>query len=268
MILYNLDEEFLKAQSDEWILNLYEFLNGQSALRDRLEDLALIRLLKDGTHVTARSNDQPLAFLPGPIETAFPTVRAAVCASDEAMKFLQSLGLTEPDLVDDVVRNVLPKYGTESVDVADADYEADISRILSAFGTDSEIQHEKLVKALGNSCFIKAVDCGGAKIWAKPGDGYLATERLKNLFSSVSGVLLVDDSYACLKGEDIREMLEACGAIPYLRLRSDYSLSRAPRSPECSYPMSPYIRTTKSKTSTDWINRPEWRWRRKRFSLS
>ncbi len=52
---------------------------------------------------------------------------------------------------------------------------------------------------------------GGTKELSKPGDVYLATERLKELFAGVAGIRLVDDSYSCLKGERIRELLEACG---------------------------------------------------------
>jgi hypothetical protein len=216
-VLPKLSKSFLETQSDEWISRLYEFLNGQPSLRRRLDDLPLIRLA-DGTHVFARSNGQPQAFLPGQIETGFPTVHRAVCVTDGARTFLQSLGLTEPDPVDDVVRNVLPKYGEGEVDVDEQNYEADTRRILTAFDTDSKNHREKLLKALRDSFFVKAADSGsGAKKWAKPGAVYLATERLKELFEGVTGVLLVDDSYPCLKGEDVRKLLDACGATRYLQ---------------------------------------------------
>jgi hypothetical protein len=215
--LPRLNKTFLEAQPDEWVSRLYEFLNGQPSLRRRLDDLPLIRL-EDGMHVASHSNGQPQAFLPSEIETGFPTVRRAVCSADGAREFLQSLGLTEPDPVDDVVWNVLPKYSASEVDVGDAGYEADMHRILTAFGTDSKTQRENLLKALRESFFVKAVDAGGgAKRWAKPDDVYLATERLKELFASVSGALLVDDGYKCLRGEEVRELLEACGAARYLK---------------------------------------------------
>lgn len=216
-ILPKLDKQFLEAQSDAWIVKLYEFLNGQTALRFRLYNLPLIRL-EDGTHLVARLNGQPQAFLPGSIKTGFPTVRTTVCATDLAREFLRSLGLTEPDPVDDVVRNVLPKYQKDEVAVGDAEYETDIGRMLSAFATDSKGQREKLVEALRNAAFVRAVNSGNLrKCFSKPGEVYLATERLKELFGGVDGVFLVDDSYPCLRGEDVRELLEACGVTRYLR---------------------------------------------------
>jgi hypothetical protein len=213
-IISRLDKEFLQSQPDDWIVHLYHFLNGQPALRGRLSKLPLVRL-EDGSHVPPEVNGQPQAFLPGPIKTGFPTARASVCATDGAREFLRSLGLTEPDPVDDVVRNVLPKY---KVVVSDADYETDIRRILTAFSTDSKGQREKLIAALRKATFMRSVDTGdGSKRISQPGQLCLATERLKELFRGVRHVLLVDDTYACLRGEDVRELLESCGAVRYLR---------------------------------------------------
>jgi len=226
-ILPKLERAFLEAQSDHWILSLYEFLGRQPALIRRLDNVPLIRL-EDGNHVTVRQNGQSQAFLPGAVRTGFPTVRRFVCSTDEARTFLQSIGLTEPDPVDDVVRNVLPKYTSEeeAIDVSDQDYEADINRILKAFATDSKVQREKLVTALRESSFVMVVDAGSRRKYISPPGGlYLASERLKKLFDGVSDVLLVDDSYSCLRGEDMRELLETCGAVRYLRPEDDSSLS-------------------------------------------
>ncbi|OGA51043.1 MAG: hypothetical protein A3F74_13075 [Betaproteobacteria bacterium RIFCSPLOWO2_12_FULL_62_58] len=217
VILPKLDAAFLEAQSDEWVRRLYEFLSGQPALRPRAATLALIRLV-DGKHVRTHANGQPQAFLPGAIETGFPTVRAAVCSTEAARVFLRALGLTEPDLVDDVVWNVLPKYRKEDVKIGDTTYEADIHRILAAFATDSKGQRERLLAALRETAFVMTVNAAdGSKQVSKPSGLYLATERLKELFEGVAGVLLVDDAYPCLRGEDVRELLEACGMTRYLQ---------------------------------------------------
>ncbi len=225
-IIPRLDKPFLQGQPDAWILDLYQFLNGQPTLRRRLEGLPLIRL-EDGSHVLARADGQPQAFLPSTITTGFPTVRASVCVTEIAIEFLRSLGLTEPDPVDDVVHNVSPKYRMDDVDISDTDYEADIRRILAAFATDSKGQREKLMTALRDTAFVKAIHAGdGSKCMSTPAIAYLATERLKELFADVADVLLVDDSYACLRGEDTRELLEACGATRYLQtIRVDANLS-------------------------------------------
>jgi len=217
-IIPRLNLGFLEAQTDDWILKLYEFLNGQGAtLRRSLEAAPLIRLV-DGSHVTAREGGKAQAFLPSSFETGFPTVRSSVSATNEAREFLISLGITEPDPVDDVVWNVLPTYQREEIDEDESLYSRDIGRILAAYQSDSKLQREKLVAALRITPFVMVLDAGdGTRYVARPGEIYLATDRLKKLFSGVSNVIIVDDSYECLRGEPMRELLEACGALRYPR---------------------------------------------------
>lgn len=213
----SLTKSFLETQADEWVLRLYEFLSGQEkALRRHLDTVPLIRL-DDGTHVVARENGKAKAFLPSAIATSFPTMRRAVCATPEVRLFLSSLGITEPDPVDDVIWNLLPKYQQEEVDVGDDAYAADIERIRAAFSSDSTAQKEKLRSALRDTTFVMVVDTGDGKAYvAKPGEVYIATDRLQQLFAGVPDILIVDNEYDCLRGEDIRDMLGSCGASRYL----------------------------------------------------
>ena len=211
-----LTRAFLEAQTDDWVRRLYEFLSGQeAALRRSLDKVPLIRL-DDGTHVVARENGAAKAFLPSTIKTGFPTIRPAVCASVDARSFLIALGITEPDQVDDVVLNLLPKYQQSKVSLDD--YAADIERIRQAFKTDSAAQREKLRQALRATSFVVVAGTGDGKRYvAKPGGVYIATDRLKQLFAGVPRVHIVDDGYDCLRGEEMRELLEACGALRYPR---------------------------------------------------
>lgn len=232
LILPRLTRQFLEAQPDEWILKLYEFLAGQPSLmrQGRVSSIPLVRV-EGGAHVVAKSNGQPQAFLPSDIRTDFPTVPRSVCNTAKALEFLKALGLSEPDAVDDVVRNVIPKYMRDTVEADGEDYEADLKRILNGFGTQHRGQRDKLIAALKEASFVMSVDAGdGSQHMSRPDEVYLATERLKELFAGVAGVMLVDDSYSCLKGEDVRELLEACGAVRYLRPMPDDTLSREERS--------------------------------------
>lgn len=217
-ILPRLSKSFLEAQSDEWTIRLYEFLKERQALLRRVHDVALVRLA-DGTHVIAMDGSgKPQAFLPSSIETGFPTVKESVCCTGAATELLRILGLREPDPVDDVILNVLPKYRRDAVQADDQSYAADFQRITTAFRSDSTSQRSRLVEALRESQVVKAVDgCGGKTVMAKPGAVYVATERLRALFDGVPGVLLVDDSHECLRGEAVRDLLVACGTSRYLR---------------------------------------------------
>jgi hypothetical protein len=215
-LLPKLSAAFLEAEPDEWVSRLYEFLGDQKALHFRARELPLVRL-DDGRHVQPRSGGQPQAFLPGAVATGFPTVRPTVCNTEGSRAFLQALGLTEPDLVDDVIVNVLPRYSAVDVACDAATYGADIERMLRAYRTDSDSRRSRLVAALREASFVVSREQrGNAPRMAKPGEVYLATERLTRLFAGVEGVLIVDDGHACLKGEDVRTLLVACGGHRYL----------------------------------------------------
>lgn len=211
-----LTKSFLESQTDEWIASVYEFLKDQSAIRPLMANTPIVRLV-DGTHVTAKTDGQPNAFLPTGEETGFPTVKPSVCISEAATEFLTSLGLHAPDPVDAVIRKTLPKY-QEDGEIDVSNYEEDIARILSAFSTDSASKRSLLTNELRKSHFVMAISTGnGGDYLERPGRIYVATDRLVKLFDGVEDVSIVDNNYDCLRGEEVRELLEACGALRYPR---------------------------------------------------
>jgi len=215
-IVPKLNAPFLEAQPDKWVRRLYEFLADQKALLWRAKDLPLIRLT-DGKHVRAQVDGRPQAYLPGNVTTEFPTVRDVVCNSEGARGFLMALGVAEPDLVDDVITNVLPRYLVETVQVSEQIYATDVERMLHAQATDSDSRRSRLLDALRNARFVAAREQHtNLPRMARPGDVYLATERLAELFAGVKGVLIVDNQHSCLRGEDVRTLLVACGSRRYL----------------------------------------------------
>lgn len=211
-----LDQSFLEKQPDEWIERLYEFLNGRgSYFLSRLRNVPLIRL-EDGSHIIFSKN-RPQVYLPSADNTDYPTVRRNVCRSEGALDFLESLGLTYPDPVDDVITNVLSKYRQASPEVTDDEYHSDIERLFAAYNTDSTSRRNKLETELKKVRFIIAVDtCTGIRQFARPDEVYQATQRLKDLFDGVHGVLIVDDTIDCLHNESICSLLEKTGAARYL----------------------------------------------------
>jgi len=133
--------------------------------------------------------------------------------------------------VDDVIWNVLPKYRADEVDVSDTDYDTDIRRTLTAFATDSKGQREKLLGALRETPFVMTVDTGRTNEYvSKPGEVYLATDRLKELFAGVPDVMRVDDRLrACVvrrarTARSLRSVAGTCG-----RSKTPHSLGKSGR---------------------------------------
>lgn len=219
-IIRQLDKAFLEQQPDEWIRSLYEFLNDQSALRKQrwFAGLPLVRL-EDGTQVAPGAGDPPRAYLPASALTDFPTVRHSVCGSKDSLDFLNSLGLREPDQVDDVRMNILPAYRAEHASVDDQRYERDIRRIASAYKAVDGDRRDQLVGALRQAKFVRVIDAGsGESIFANPRQTYMPTDTLRSLFRDLEGVFFVDESVATLQGEDAKRLLIACSVRDRLRV--------------------------------------------------
>lgn len=212
-LLPRLSGEFLEMQPNQWIVRLYEYLNKVPAVAERLRKLPLVRL-ENGRHVPAFVHGMPQAFFPSDIQTGFPTIRRDVCRSQEAVRFLQWLGLTSPDPVDDVIRNLLPSYKHGQADRAR--YRADVARIIRAFKTDSSAQRAKLLSALESTRFVLARDMKTGEVDLKaPREVYIATGRLRQLYDGIEGIWLTEEDPA-LRGESIRDLLEACHATRYI----------------------------------------------------
>ena len=225
-LIQKLTKAFLEEQTDQWTERLYEFLNGRQGINKfSMRNVPLVRL-DDGAHTVALIDGQPQAYLPTENETDFPTVHNNVCQSDEAIEFLKFMGIREPDLVDDIIENVLPRYISTHVRVSNSKYQSDIKRILDAYKTDSREQRDRLLSELRKARFLAATDSNGATQFVQPTQAYQATDALKNLFAEVPGVLFVDNSRDYLRGERIRDLLRAVGTPEYLvRVKTDPSLS-------------------------------------------
>ena len=212
-----LDAPFLERQSNDWVRRLYEFMNVQKDIHWQAKDEWPLMRLSDGQHTVAYIDGMTQAYLPGKGETNFPTIHRETCSTDGSRQFLEAIGLSTPDPVDDIIQNVLPKY-VDGSDIDGPDYATEIARIVDAFQTDSASRREKLKAELWETPFLSAVDARNAEsFWASPSEVYFRTDRLASLFSGVEGVFFVDPSYECLRGERVQGMLEACGVSRYLR---------------------------------------------------
>lgn len=215
-VLGRMTDEFLAEQSDTWMIKFYRLLEAQPALlrSNRGQTLGLFRL-EDGTHVPLMRHGIRQVFLSSGQKTGFPTLRASL-QNAQTRKFLELAKITEPDPVDDVIHHLLPGYRKSPVDTRN--YADDVGRIIRAFQTDSQVQKEKLITELRTATIVMAKDASTMETFiCRPPSVYLGVARLINLFDGVRGVYLVDSSRECLRGEPVREMLEASGSTRILR---------------------------------------------------
>ncbi len=192
------DAAFLEAQTDDWICSLihllhaYKSLFGQrssSTLRTTLNSMPLIRL-EDGRHVLVRNSaGSPSAYLPPSSgQTSLPTVRLSIAKDATACQFLQSLGVTEPDAVAEVIGFVLPRYRTErSFTEHDEDQEKqrhqDLAVIEGAWSSAPIQRREQLGSALRSAAIVRAVNpCSGEEYLVQPGHAIQPSPELDMYF--------------------------------------------------------------------------------------
>ena len=210
-----LDQDFLESQSDAWMIKLYRFLSKQEAIvRNQVDRVPLIRL-SDGSHVVIEQNGRPQAYLPGTAKTNFPTIRKSICKVHEVREFFEALGIQKANIVDEVIKYVLPKYNSTIVKVGSSEYKKDLIRIQAAFNAN---QKHRLLPELKKSKFVKVIDAKSKKkYWSEPETAYFPTKSLNLLFDGVSEIFFVDQKH--FKESGALEMLTECGVVNQLRLR-------------------------------------------------
>jgi hypothetical protein len=202
-----INHSFLFGQPDEWFIDFYGFLSVQEALwraprweHDSggiLRSKPILRLDNGSQEVPFKSDGKtPNAFFPPPEETAFPIIKRAIVNDVKSRTFLRRLGLSKPDVFDDIVARVLPKYIKTGKDfIPDLEHQADINKIVHALRSDSEAGKRKVMQAARQTPFLKATTSSGDTIFKKPVEIYLNTPELRRYFFCSETVWFLEDYY-------------------------------------------------------------------------
>lgn len=199
-------EDFLSAQPDDWFVDLYAFLIGIEQLwrapryngdpsSGILRGKPILRLQDGRQWIPFKSNGStPNAFLPPPEETDFPVVSRSIVTDEQACTFLKRLGLSEPDVFDDIVERVLPKYDKgDALSISETEHAADINKILRALTSDSESGKKKVIEKAKQTPFLKAVSQTGEIAFKNPLEIYLQTNNLKLYFGDNPEIWFLDE---------------------------------------------------------------------------
>lgn len=159
-VTYRVTDGFLREQTDDWMVSFYLFLGEVFASGRRaanLGSLPIIRL-ENGQHVAPLSKEgKPLVFLPTISDMGYPTVKRTIAADPQVLRFLQELGLRQPDECDEVMERVLPKYeGPYMEGIPDDEYDRDIRKIINALGTDSSAMRKRVLELARTKPILRA----------------------------------------------------------------------------------------------------------------
>jgi hypothetical protein len=188
----DLSGDFLRAQSDEWIVRLYAFLFGDSALWPAARAKPVIRL-EDGSHVAPSEG----AYLPGARGSSLPTVRRSVEGVPVARRFLEALGLREPDVVAEVLEVILPRYDGLDIGALDAvQHDADLECVMRALDEAPAGRRAELLERLQRTAFLIGENAAtGEQRLMPPPALYQRTKGLEVYFDGNPDAWFAGDGY-------------------------------------------------------------------------
>ena len=226
-VVARLTGEFLSARSDQWIISFYWFLFQHPALweaprqpGDRASPARPARpawskpiiRLEDGAQVAPfDARGRPAAYLPGPDDTGFATVRRAIAAHRDARQFLTALGFGELDVVAEVLDHVLPRYhDADAAKLDAAQHDADLELVARALDGASPASRERLLEMLRDTTFLVGENAAtGEQRLMRPGDLYQRTRALECYLDGNPDAWLAADGYGPwltqLRGMGVRE---------------------------------------------------------------
>ncbi len=230
---------FLQQQPDGWIVRFYAFVHADPALwrKSRLpgerpgaaRGRPIIRL-EDGTQAAPfGEGDRPAVYLPRPglATNGFPVVRRAIAENPVARRFLEALGLTVPDLADEVLLVILPRYErlaeahaldlTAALDPAQRD--ADLEAIVCALDESPPFKRDHLLGRLKQTPFLVGENAATGEQHLRPPPAlYERTKELEVYFGANPDIWFAADGYGPwlrqLRGIGVRDRVAVIARSP------------------------------------------------------
>ena len=201
--------EFLQEKPDEWITRFYAFVHSDPALwraprlageRPGIARTRPIIRLEDGSQVTPfDAADRPAVYLPRPGggRTGFPTVRRAIADSPAARPFLTALDLATPDVTDEAVRLVLPKYDQSAAGNLDAaQHDADLELVMRALDEAPAGKRQDLLDRVRRTALLVGENAAtGEQRLMPPPRLYQRSKDLETYFAGNPDAWFANDRY-------------------------------------------------------------------------
>ncbi|MFK7935903.1 MAG: DEAD/DEAH box helicase, partial [Saprospiraceae bacterium] len=181
IILKKLTPEFVKKQPDEWLLALHhELYQSHRSLWNVAQKTPLIRLENDAIVSPFSKLGQPNAWLPTDLKTDYPTVKKIFAEDVTSRAFLEQLGITTPDLREEIERHILPKYTTTTAITPTAD---DLEKIIARYFQSTTEEAEQLLVRLRDLPLVQAISAAdGSLVAARADEVYFAEGDLLEYF--------------------------------------------------------------------------------------
>jgi len=193
-IIHSITEEFLVAQSNEWMGTLYgEFDKAKHYVNAYLLNRPLARL-EDGSQIPFKSErgDIQVYIHPG-MSTRFQCLYPDATVSTGAKSFLDSIGVKTPDIIDEIKEFILPTLTTFSKDPDSVQtYLQGMKTLLEIYNDAEPSNRSRIVELIKNFPCILSIYRTERKC-VRPHEVYLPTASLKRWFVGDMSITMMDD---------------------------------------------------------------------------
>lgn len=157
-----LDEDFVSAQSDGWLVNFYIAVDENDALYRKspyspgiLRKKPIIRLEND-SHVCPDDEQGEIhVYLPPKSgESRFRTVKRHIANNKRAREFLDKLGVHEPNIMAEIKECIRPKYAGDTGNITEAEYLQDFRYVCDKWSQGSDRMKDDIERLFGEVEFI------------------------------------------------------------------------------------------------------------------
>jgi len=223
--LWDCLHDALRHLGEDFFYGRYEAWNTKRTTRAARFPAHFVRVLRRTAWLPTRG-DKPksprelsLADLPARFrQTARPFVlqllqfKRNVGKPSSKMDFVTVEIRDKPDLVDDVVDHVLPRYREATFELPPS-YDEDVRKIVLAFHAAMPDRRKELVNRLSVTPWAaRKFPRSDRTVLQLPWGHYFPSEKLQKLFDGLSGIVFIDPGRRSLRGAKARAVLEACGA--------------------------------------------------------
>lgn len=228
-----LTARFMDEQTDAWVIGFYLFLHeGRGAPYSSFIEKPIIRL-ENGRHVPPVSGPQrvPNAYLPTGEQSELPTVKKTLVKDKRVVQFLKELGLSTPDITDEVIETVLPRY-TSSKPVTEKVWKRDFAKILGALACENLVKRWQLEARLKETKWLLVRSAMSDDLYfVEPGNAYVPNQELLAYFQG---------------NEHAWFLADGCYTEPQVEVLVGLGVSRTPRSKARPFSRDGYV------TLQDW----------------
>ena len=191
-VLDRITAEFIESQPIDWLSKFYKWIGMSEDRRKKAAKLPIFLDKNDKAVAAFDSKDEHILFLPALGADAYTTVSEKILQDESAKELIDWYKITTPskrDLIRFIIEEKIP-----TAEGAEAD--RCLLQVLEYYASSPQNEKADIVTRLKGKVKLKSVDLEtGAPAYELASELYLKTDFIRDYFTGIAGVNVVDDDH-------------------------------------------------------------------------